>query len=164
VWALCVVVRLADEQACRVPDARDNNGSGRWLPPEWQPPERLELPTGHHLRPIRSSDVDLHMRAVMESQERLWSIYGRDSQWPPHTLTVEQDRADLSCREVDADSHRAFTYGLFDLGETELVGCVHIDPGPAVSWWVIDWLVDSPIERALKTLIPAWIAADWPTQ
>ena len=61
-----------------MPDASDNNDSGHWLPPDWQHPRRFELPTGHHLRPVRSSDVDLHMRAVLESQERLWSMYGRD--------------------------------------------------------------------------------------
>ena len=31
-----------------------------------------------------------------------------------------------------------------------------------MSWWVVDWLVDSPIERALDEIVPAWIAADWP--
>jgi hypothetical protein len=145
-----------------MPAARDNTGSDHWLPPEWQHPRRFELPTGHHLRPVRSSDVDLHMRAVTESQERLWSIYGLAWQWPSSTLTVQQDREQLARREADTDQHRAFTYALFDLGETELLGCVHIDPGPAVSWWVVDWLVDSPIERALDEVIPAWIAADWP--
>ena len=152
----------ADGQARCVPDASDNNDSVQWLPPEWQHPRRLEVPTGHHLRPVKSSDVDLHMRAVMESRERLWSIYGRAWQWPPQTLTIEQDREQLARRETDTDQHCSFTYALFDLGETELLGCVHIDPGPAVSWWVVDWLVDSPIERALNEVIPTWIAAHWP--
>ena len=102
------------------------------------------------------------MRAVMESQERLWSIYGLTWHWPPGNLTVDQDREQLVRREADTEQHRSFTYALFDLGETELLGCVHIDPGPAVSWWVVDWLVDSPIERALDELIPVWISADWP--
>ena len=107
------------------------------------------------------------MRAVMESQERLWSIYGLAQGWPPITLTVEQDRDELAHREADMDQHFSFTYALFDLGETELLGCVDIDPGPAgevavVSWWVADLLVDGPIERALAALVPAWIAANWP--
>ena len=164
-----MVPGLAEDQACRVPVAPpDKTVSDHWLPPEWQHPRRVELPTGHHIRPVRSSDVDLHMRAVLESQERLWSIYGLDWNWPPRNLTVEQDREELARCEADTDQHRSFTYALFDLGETELLGCVHIDPDPtgeadvAVSWWVVDWLVDSPIERALDGLIPAWIAADWP--
>jgi RimJ/RimL family protein N-acetyltransferase len=139
-----------------------------WLPPTWLHPRRVELSTGHHLRPLRASDVDLHLRAVLESQERLWSIYGPAWQWPPRSLTVEQDREQLARREADAEQRRSYTYALFDLGETELLGCVDIDPGrggkatAAVSWWVVDWLVDSPIEWALDETVPAWIAAEWP--
>ena len=149
-------------------DASDETSSGHWLPPKWQHPTRFDLPTGHHLRPVRCSDVDLHLRAVLESQERLRSIYGRAWDWPPRTLTVEHDREYLARREADTEQHRSFTYALFDLGETELIGCVDVDPAPdgdgsaAVSWWVVDWLVDSPVERALDGLIPAWIGSDWP--
>ena len=158
----------ARDQAVVVPPASDAPDSGHWLPADWNHSSRHDLPTGHHLRPIRSSDVDLHLRAVLESQERLWSIYGSARQWPPSTLTVEQDREQLACCEANAAQHRSFVYALFDLGETELLGCVHIDPDPvdgvtaAVSWWVVDWLVGSPIERALDELVPAWLAADWP--
>jgi hypothetical protein len=30
-----------------------------WLPDGFAHPERVEPPTGHHLRPIRESDVDI---------------------------------------------------------------------------------------------------------
>jgi hypothetical protein len=84
-------------------------------------------------------------------------------------LTVEQDRADLARRAADAEARRSFSYGLFDLGETELLGCVDIDPGgspwtePTVSWWVVDWLVDSPVERVLEAHLPVWVAEHWPS-
>ena len=151
-----------------MPAAAPLNGSGHWLPPEWPHPRRFDLPTGHHLRPIRSSDVDLHLRAVLESQERLWTLYGAAWQWPRRSLTVDQDREQLRRREADGEQHRSFTYALFDLGETELLGCVDIDPirgdvaTAALSWWVVDWLVDSPIERCVGEIVPAWITADWP--
>ncbi|MGZ4640393.1 MAG: hypothetical protein ACXV2J_15195, partial [Actinomycetes bacterium] len=67
-----------------------------WLPADFVHPQRVELVTGHHLRPIRASDVDLDMPAVMGSQERLWSIYGEAWGWPPATMTHEQDRDDLA--------------------------------------------------------------------
>ncbi|MBH0009733.1 hypothetical protein [Salinibacterium sp. SWN1162] len=47
-----------------------------WLPPGWQHPTQVALPTGHHLRPIRASETELDMEAVKGSRERLWSIYG----------------------------------------------------------------------------------------
>ena len=30
-----------------------------WLPEAFVHPESVDLPTGHHLRPIRADDVDL---------------------------------------------------------------------------------------------------------
>jgi hypothetical protein len=45
-----------------------------WLPEGFEHPERVELPTGHHLRPIREADVDIDYPAVMGSRERLWSM------------------------------------------------------------------------------------------
>jgi hypothetical protein len=139
-----------------------------WLPDGWQHPLRVELDTGHHLRPIRADDVDLDMQAVMGSQERLWSIYGRARGWPPSTMTVDQDRADLARHEAEIERHESFSYALFDPGETELLGCVYIDPGqvPAadaeISWWVVDSLVGGPIEAALDDLVPRWVAEEWP--
>ena len=59
-----------------------------WLPGGWRHPQRVELSTGHHLRPIRAEDVDLDMVAVLGSRERLWGLYGASWGWPPATLTV----------------------------------------------------------------------------
>ena len=140
-----------------------------WLPADWDHPTRVELPTGHHLRPIRADDVDLDMPAVMGSRERLWSIYGEAWGWPPATMTHEQDREDLAHHEAEIASHQSFNYALFDEGETELLGCVYVDP-PAkaggadaeVSWWVVDRLVGSPVEAALDEAVPAWLQRDWP--
>jgi hypothetical protein len=139
-----------------------------WLPEGWEQPRRVPLQTGHHLRPVRADDVDLDMQAVMGSQERLWSMYGEAWGWPSATMTAEQDREDLARREAAAQRHESFTYALFDSGETELLGRVHIDPpvhggtDAEISWWVVDWLVGGPIEAALDELVPSWIASDWP--
>lgn len=139
-----------------------------WIPAGWEHPTRVELPTGHHLRPIRATDVDLDMQAVMGSQERLWSIYGQAWGWPPATMTAEQDRADLARHQAEIERHESFNYALFDTGETELLGCVYIDPPEKagadadVSWWVVDLLVGGPVEAALDELVPRWLHEDWP--
>lgn len=139
-----------------------------WLPDDFVHPVRVDLPTGHHLRPIRAGDVDLDYPAVMGSRERLWSIYGGPWGWPPATMTVEQDREDLARHEAEIEAHESFNYALFDAAETALLGCVYIDPTDAdgadaeVSWWVVDDLVGTEVEAALDELIPAWLARDWP--
>lgn len=139
-----------------------------WLPADFEHPRRVELPTGEHLRPIRGDDVDLDMPAVMGSQPRLWSIFGAAWGWPPATMTYEQDREDLMRHEREIAEHKSFNYALLDADETELLGCVYIDPPEKagsdadLSWWVVDRMVNTPTEQALDELIPQWIACDWP--
>jgi RimJ/RimL family protein N-acetyltransferase len=140
-----------------------------WLPEGFSHPTLVEVgDAGHHLRPIRESDVDLDFPAVMGSRRRLWSIYGEAWGWPPATMTAEQDREDLAHHEAEIERHESFNYALFDTGETELIGCVYLDPpekagaDAEISWWVRDEYVGSGLEAALDDLVPRWIATDWP--
>jgi RimJ/RimL family protein N-acetyltransferase len=141
-----------------------------WLPEGFSHPERLDLPTGHHLRPIRADDVDIDYPAVMGSRERLWAKYGEAWGWPPAHMTPEGDREDLAHHEEEIADHETFNYAVLDEGETELLGCVYIDPAddrsPAgadavSSWWVVDKEAGGPLERALDDAIPGWLAGTW---
>ena len=141
-----------------------------WLPEGFDHPERLELPTGHHLRPIRETDVDIDYPAVMGSRDRLWQIFGPAWGWPPADMTHEQDRVDLARHEQEAQAHQSFNYAVFDADETQLLGCVYIDPPERVgadaeiSWWVVDAMVGTPLEEELDRAVPVWIATRWPFQ
>ncbi len=139
-----------------------------WLPTGFVAPRSAGIDDDHHLRPIHPDDTELDMIAVMGSQARLWSIYGEAWGWPPPTMTAEEDRADLARHADEMTRNESFNYALFDTGETALLGCVYIDPPERqgadadISWWVIDELVDSEVERALDRFVPDWIAAAWP--
>jgi hypothetical protein len=59
---------------------------------------------------------------------------------------------------------------VLDAGETELLGCVYIDPADersapgsdaVASWWVVDQAVGSDLERALDDFVPRWLAETW---
>lgn len=149
-----------------MPDASDADDP--WLPADFAAPQRLDLPTGHHLRPIRASDVDRDYPAVMGSRERLWGIYGRAWGWPPADMTYEQDRADLARHADEMTRNESFNFACFDAEETTLLGCVYVDPPDRagadadISWWVVDELLGSPLEATLDAAVPAWIAATWP--
>jgi RimJ/RimL family protein N-acetyltransferase len=142
-----------------------------WLPDDFVHPIRVELPTGHHIRPIRGTDTDIDHPAVMGSQARLFSMYGEAWGWPPATMTVEADREDLERHEREIEAHESFNYCILDEAETELLGCIYIDPpvseSPAgvdaeVSWWVVDAAVGTELEAAVDAFVPAWIAESWP--
>ena len=141
-----------------------------WLPEGFEHPLREDLPTGHHLRPIRGSDVDIDYPAVMGSRERLWAKYGEAWGWPPEAMTFEADREDLERHAEEIERHETFNYALLNEDETELLGCVYIDPpddrSPAgtnavSSWWVVDKEAGGSLERALDETIPGWLAETW---
>ena len=141
-----------------------------WLKDGFETPQREDLPTGHHLRPIREADTDIDYPAVMGSQVRLWAIYGEAWGWPPPTMTYEADKADLARHEREIAAQETFNYAVLDEGETELLGCVYIDPpddrartGADVmaSWWVVDSHVGSDLERALAAFVPRWLEETW---
>jgi hypothetical protein len=133
-----------------------------WLPDGFSPPQRVELPTGHRLRPIRADDVAIDYPAVMGSRERLWELYGEAWGWPPATMTYEQDRDDLAHHEAEIAALETFNYALY--------GCVYIDPPDArspadvdavASWWVVDEAVGTALEAALAAFVPSWLADVW---
>jgi hypothetical protein len=141
-----------------------------WLPDDFAHPERLDLATGDHLRPIRADDADIDYPAVMGSRERLWAKYGEAWGWPPETMSLEADREDLAHHEAEIAAHETFNYAVLDADETELLGCVYIDPpddrSPAgtdavSSWWVVDKEAGSELERELDDTIPRWLTETW---
>ncbi len=142
--------------------------SGTWLPSGYEHPELVALPTGHHLRPIRESDVAIDYPAVMGSRVRLWSIFGEPWGWPPASMTVEQDQADLARHEREIREHLSFNYAVLDSAESRLFGCVYVDPPERagadadVCWWVIDEEVGGPLDEMLLDFIPQWLADAWP--
>jgi hypothetical protein len=141
-----------------------------WLSDDFVHPARVELSTGHHIRPIRSSDVDIDYPAVMGARERLWAKYGEAWGWPPVTMTIEQDRDDLARHEREIEARETFNYAVLDADETELLGCVYIDPpgddsppgtDAVTSWWVVDRHAGAGLEAALDDFVPRWLADTW---
>lgn len=139
-----------------------------WLPDAFEPPRRVTLTSGHHLRPIRATDIDIDYPAVMGSRARLWEEFGAAWGWPPATMTREQDLADLVRHEREMAGRASYNYALLTPRETELLGCVYIDPPEKlgsdadISWWVVDDERDGPLERLLAAFLPVWIAEVWP--
>lgn len=140
-----------------------------WLPDGYEPPARLDLPTGHHLRPIRAEDVDIDMVAVMGAQERLFGLFGGVWGWPPATMTREQDLEDLEYHEAEMRNRSSYNYAILDADESHLLGCVYVDPpdkipdaDAEIAWWVVDDAVGTDLERTLADTLPRWIADAWP--
>jgi hypothetical protein len=144
-----------------------------WLGADFEIPQRIELDTGHHLRPMREADVDIDYPAVMGSRERLWAKYGEAWGWPTERMSFEADREDLARHEREILAKDTFLYGVFDQDETRLFGCVYVDPpeedapegsDAMASWWVIDDEAGGRLERALDEAVPRWLRDAWSFQ
>jgi RimJ/RimL family protein N-acetyltransferase len=139
-----------------------------FLPPTFVPPDRTELATGHHIRPIRPSDIDLDYPAVMNSQPRLFEIFGPAWGWPEADTTHEDDLNEIIRHANEMVTLQSFNYAIFDRDETALLGCIYVDPpervgaDAEVSWWVVDSEVGGALEATLRDEVPAWIGASWP--
>jgi len=141
-----------------------------WLPLDFVHPLHVDWRNGVHLRPIRASDVDIDLPAVMNNREMLWEMYGDAWGWPPASMTAEQDIDDLQHHADEMERHESFNYAILPADETELFGCIYIDPITSeddqqieaeVSWWVTpdapDWL-----RHGVGDLTAAWIHDAWP--
>jgi hypothetical protein len=107
----------------------------------------------------------------MGSQARLWSLFGAVWGWPPPTMSIEADQADLTRHEREIAAHESFNYCILDEAESELLDCIYIDPpedgSPAdaeICWWVVDRAVGQELELVVDLFVPRWIAEAWPFQ
>lgn len=98
-------------------------------------------------------------------------MFGSRWEWPPSDMSVEQDLEDLLRHEREMETHRSFNYCVLDAHESQLFGCVYVDPpeddspegaDAEICWWVVDAAVGSELERCLGDFVPRWIADDWP--
>lgn len=142
--------------------------SDRWLPEDFRAPARLELPTGEHLRQIRTTDIELDYATVMANQPHLWETFGAVWGWPTADMTWQQDLDDLVRHVEEMERNESFNYAIFSASERILKGCVYIDPADRagadadISWWVVRSEVGGALDQALRTAVPTWIAEEWP--
>jgi hypothetical protein len=142
--------------------------SDPWLPPDFTAPARLDLSTGEHLRPIRSTDIDLDYATVMANQPHLWDTFGEVWGWPPADMTRQQDLDDLVRHVEEMERNESFNYAIFNASERVLKGCVYVDPPEKagsdadISWWVIRAELGGALDAAIRREVPAWIRDEWP--
>lgn len=139
-----------------------------WLPEGFTAPGEVVVPFGHRLRPVRASDAELALVAVLGSERRLRARYAATWGWPSAMPSLEQQQAELARDEHRMRTGRAFRYALLDTDETAWLGCVHLCPprdpvvDAEISWWVVDECVGTPLATALDALVPRWVAQSWP--
>ncbi len=98
-----------------------------FVPPDFVVPDQLETER-LRLRPLTIHHIIKDYDAVMSSRDHLWSLFGHIWGWPPADLTLEQDLIDLAWHQKEFQLRSAFAYAALALDESQLLGCVYVDP------------------------------------
>jgi len=140
-----------------------------FLPPHFQAPPLINAET-FLLRPITIHDVIKDYDAVMSSRDHLWERFGVLWGWPPVNLSLEQDLIDLAWHQKEAQLHSSFNYAVMSLDQSQLLGCVYVDPPAldgteaAVWFWARQSELARGFELKLEQFITQWLTDNWPFQ
>ena len=136
-----------------------------FVPKEFIIPEMLETEE-FRLRTLTVNDVVKDYDAVMTSVDHLRTI------WPggtwPEGLTFEQDLIDLGWHQKEFQMRRSFAYTVVTPSESQVIGCVYINPtrrsgfDAEVYLWARQSELAGGLEALLYSKVQAWLQADWP--
>jgi len=136
-----------------------------FVPKDFEVPATLETKE-FRLRMLTVNDVVKDYDAVMTSVEHLKTIWPTSS-WP-EGLTFEQDLIDLGWHQKEFQRRRSFAYTVVTPSESEVTGCIYINPTPKRGYdaVVFLWARQSELKGGLETRLYAavreWVAKEWP--
>lgn len=112
------------------------------------------------------NDVVKDYDAVMSSIEHLRDVWPQ-SGWPDG-LTLERNLIDLGWHQREFLNRTSFAYTVVTLDESEVIGCVYIDPtrkqgfDAEVYFWVRENRLPSGLDARLNGAVKQWLADQWP--
>jgi hypothetical protein len=118
------------------------------------------------LRMLAASDVEQDYDAVMASQARLRA--GSPHGWPREGFTLDENLNDLVRHEQEFHDRIAFAYTMVSPDESEVLGCVYInpaDPDDEHDAQAYMWVRDEHHPSLTGTLfneVDAWLKREWP--
>ncbi len=119
------------------------------------------------LRMLTIHDAVKDYVAVMESEERLRTVFVPSGTWPVG-LTLEQNIADLGWHQTEFRMRTSFAYTVVSLDEAEVLGCLYIYPTSVagfdakITMWVREGQVEHGLDDHLFQTVCHWIEEAWP--
>jgi heme oxygenase len=136
-----------------------------FVPAEFDIPATLETKE-FRLRMLTVNDVVKDFDAVVTSTEHLKTIWPGGS-WPDG-LTLEQDLIDLGWHQKEFQRRRSFAYTVVTPSESQVTGCVYINPtskrgyDAVVYLWARQSELKGGLESRLYAAVREWVAKEWP--
>jgi hypothetical protein len=128
-------------------------------------PEDFDVPAGleherFRLRMLTVDDVVKDFDAICERVDH----DGRPQ--PPFVETIRENVVDLGWHQKEFELRRSFAYTVVAPDESEVLGCVYVDPSDShdarVRLWVRRSAYDAGLDPLLEQAVREWIATHWP--
>ena len=128
-------------------------------------PDDFEVPTGFEherfrLRMLTVDDVVKDFAAIASRVDH------NGAPQPAFVPTVTLNLVDLGWHQKEFELRRSFAYTVVALDESEVLGCVYINPSEThdarVRLWVKQSAWDDGLDPVLEAAVRGWIATHWP--
>jgi len=139
-----------------------------FVPADFVVPDSLEN-EHFRIRMLSINDVVKDYDAVMSSIDHLKKMFPTSS-WPSPDLSFEQDLIDLGWHQKEFQRRSSFAYTVVSLDESEVLGCLYINPTTktdydvSISMWVRASEVENGLDPILFETVKTWISKEWPFQ
>jgi hypothetical protein len=84
----------------------------------------------------------------------------------PFVPTIELNLVDLGWHQKEFQLRRSFAYTVVAPDESEVLGCVYLNPSEThdvrVSLWVRQSAYDAGLDPVLEATVREWVATHWP--
>jgi len=135
------------------------------VPDDFEVPPRFESPA-FVLEPLGPEHNGRDYDAWSSSIEHIHATPGFDGRRWPHSMSLEENLADLEAHRAEFDARTAFAYTVLDLRTDDVIGCVYVDPdetragGVTVRSWVR--VTHADLDEPLREAVTSWLERDWP--
>jgi len=128
-------------------------------------PEDFDVPAGldherFRLRMLTVDDVVKDFDAICDRVDH----DGRSQ--PPFVETIRENLVDLGWHQKEFELRRSFAYTVVAPDESEVLGCVYVDPSEShdarVRLWVRRSAYDAGLDPLLEQAVRDWLATRWP--
>lgn len=118
------------------------------------------------LRMLTVNDAAKDYDAVMSSVAHLKKVWP-GSGWPEDSLTIEQNLVALGWHQQEFWNRSSFAYTVVTLDESQVIGCVYIDPtrkrgyDTEVYLWVRESELKRGTDEKLYNAVESWLNRKW---
>jgi len=128
-------------------------------------PDDFAVPAGleherFRLRMLSVDDVVKDFDAINDMVDR------HGERQPPFVPTLRDNLVDLGWHEKEFRIRRSFAYTVVAPDESQVLGCVYVNPSETsdarVKMWVRRGAWEEGLDPVLESAVREWVARDWP--